>query len=244
MVDQWSLLRHNDGYRLIANRRASLTPPRLATKLYGRMRTLRPKLTYSNVMVTVLAFIVLGGGAYAATRLARNSVGTKQLKPNAVTGAKVKNGSLTGADLSGPVVGNVNKLEFDKRNCTDECDSELLGVGNGDLTITARCIPQTGDKQILQLDFARARADATLDWSYLSDANGSQDQTVGGTGASATTVSRQFTAPLTGNEHAGGQFVYRDSSRIVSVQFALYVSTPSNSCWFAGTSTEATASRP
>jgi hypothetical protein len=225
------------------------------------MRTLRPKLTYSNVMVTALAFIVLGGGAYAATRLARNSVGTKQLKPNAVTGAKVKNRSLTGADLTGPVAdaghavnadqlggqpasafypaGNVNRLQFDKRNCTSECDSQLLDVGNGDLTITARCIAQAGDKQILQLDFARARTDATLDWSYLSDANGSEDQTVGGTGASASTVSRQFLAPLTGNEHAGGQFVYRDSSRIVSVQFALYADTPSNSCWLAGTSAEA-----
>jgi hypothetical protein len=33
-------------------------------------------------MVTILAFLVLGGGAaFAATKLAKNSVGTKQLKP-------------------------------------------------------------------------------------------------------------------------------------------------------------------
>jgi hypothetical protein len=32
------------------------------------MRRLREKLTYANVMVTVLAFVVLGGSAYAATR--------------------------------------------------------------------------------------------------------------------------------------------------------------------------------
>ena len=30
---------------------------------------LRSHLTYPNVMVTILAFIVLGGGAYAAFRL-------------------------------------------------------------------------------------------------------------------------------------------------------------------------------
>ena len=43
------------------------------------MRRLRDNLTYANVMVTVLAFIVLGGVAYAAG-LPPNSVGTKQLK--------------------------------------------------------------------------------------------------------------------------------------------------------------------
>jgi hypothetical protein len=61
---------------------------------------LRGKLTYANVMVTILAFVILGGGgAYAASKLAKNSVGTKQLKTGAVTGAKVKDSSLTGADI-------------------------------------------------------------------------------------------------------------------------------------------------
>jgi len=63
------------------------------------------------MMVALLAlFFALGGGAYAASKLAANSVGTKQLKKNAVTnakiggnavtGGKVKNGSLTGADIN------------------------------------------------------------------------------------------------------------------------------------------------
>jgi hypothetical protein len=52
------------------------------------MRRLKGKLTYANVMVTILAFIVLGGAAYAATKLPKNSVGTKQIKNQAVTGAK------------------------------------------------------------------------------------------------------------------------------------------------------------
>lgn len=45
---------------------------------------LRDKLTYANVMVTILAFIVLGGGA-AFAALGKNTVGTKQLKRNSVT---------------------------------------------------------------------------------------------------------------------------------------------------------------
>ena len=50
---------------------------------------MRPKLSFANVMVVVLTFVVLGGGAYAATQLPANSVGTKQLKGGAVTKAKL-----------------------------------------------------------------------------------------------------------------------------------------------------------
>jgi hypothetical protein len=62
---------------------------------------MKPRLTYANVMVTILAFIVLGGGAYAAvTKVAKNSVGTKQLKNGAVTGVKLKNGAVDGAKVA------------------------------------------------------------------------------------------------------------------------------------------------
>src|SRR3954447_12385406 len=60
---------------------------------------IRSHLTYANVMATFAVFVVLGGGAYAATKLPKNSVGAAQIKKNAVTGAKVKNGSLLGADF-------------------------------------------------------------------------------------------------------------------------------------------------
>ena len=55
------------------------------------MRTLRNKLTYANVISTLCLFLVLGGGAaVAAGQLPKNSVGTKQLKNDAVTGKKIK----------------------------------------------------------------------------------------------------------------------------------------------------------
>src|SRR3954451_16327990 len=44
-------------------------------------------------------FMAMSGTAYAAT-LPRNSVGTAQLKANAVTSAKVKNGSLRLSDFA------------------------------------------------------------------------------------------------------------------------------------------------
>jgi hypothetical protein len=66
------------------------------------MKRLRGKLTYSNVMVTILAFVVLAGGtAYAATEmLPRNSVGTKQLKRETVTPAKLS--AAAKLTLTGP----------------------------------------------------------------------------------------------------------------------------------------------
>jgi hypothetical protein len=70
---------------------------------------LRPKLTYANVVSTLCLFLLLGGGAaFAASKaLPKNSVGTKQLKKEAVTGAKVKDGSLKGADLDLSSLGEV-----------------------------------------------------------------------------------------------------------------------------------------
>jgi Collagen triple helix repeat (20 copies) len=54
------------------------------------MRRIQGNLTYANVMVTILAVIVLGGGtAYAVTELPKESVGTKQLQRGAVTPAKL-----------------------------------------------------------------------------------------------------------------------------------------------------------
>jgi hypothetical protein len=60
-------------------------------------------------MATVAVFVALGGSSYAAVSLAKNSVGSRQIRNgqvkksdlarNAVTSAKVKNGSLLAADF-------------------------------------------------------------------------------------------------------------------------------------------------
>ncbi|MGA8746319.1 MAG: hypothetical protein WB507_10700 [Solirubrobacterales bacterium] len=65
------------------------------------MKQVRKRLTYSNVTSTLCLFLLLGGGAaFAATKLAKNSVGTKQLKNGAVTAAKVKRGSLSASNFA------------------------------------------------------------------------------------------------------------------------------------------------
>lgn len=64
------------------------------------MEKLSKHLTYANVVATLCLFLVLGGGAaFAASQLAKNSVGRKQLKKNAVNSAKVKDGTLRSADF-------------------------------------------------------------------------------------------------------------------------------------------------
>jgi hypothetical protein len=60
---------------------------------------LRQNITYANTVSTIALFVVLGGGAYAAVTLPKNSVGTKQLKKSAVTSVKVKDRSLLATDF-------------------------------------------------------------------------------------------------------------------------------------------------
>ena len=50
---------------------------------------LRPRLTFANVISLLALFVALGGTGYAALKLPKNSVGTKQLKNRAVRRAKL-----------------------------------------------------------------------------------------------------------------------------------------------------------
>lgn len=68
---------------------------------------LRPRLSYANVVSTLCLFVLLGGGAYAATQLPKNSIGTKQLKNSAVTSAKIKDGAVTGSKVDLGTLGTV-----------------------------------------------------------------------------------------------------------------------------------------
>lgn len=71
------------------------------------LRKLRPRLTYANVVSTLCLFLLLGGGAWAATQLPRNSVGTKQLKRESVTTVKIGKGAVTGPKIDLSSLGTV-----------------------------------------------------------------------------------------------------------------------------------------
>jgi hypothetical protein len=60
----------------------------------------RAHLNYATIVTAISVFLLLAGGAaYAASNLAKNSVGTKQLQKNSVTAAKIKKGAVTSAKI-------------------------------------------------------------------------------------------------------------------------------------------------
>src|SRR5262249_40695257 len=67
----------------------------------GGMKESRFKRPSAALVVASLAlFISLGGTSYAAFKLPKNSVGTKQLKNGAVSSAKIKSGAVTAGKLN------------------------------------------------------------------------------------------------------------------------------------------------
>jgi hypothetical protein len=68
----------------------------------------RARLNYANVMATVAVFLALGGGAYAVTKLPKNSVGSKQIRNGQVKTRDLGKGSVTPAKIRGglPAGGN------------------------------------------------------------------------------------------------------------------------------------------
>jgi hypothetical protein len=63
------------------------------------VKSIRKHLKFANVISCLALFVALGGASYAATQLPNNSVGNAQIKKDAVTGVKVKDGSLRAADF-------------------------------------------------------------------------------------------------------------------------------------------------
>jgi hypothetical protein len=59
---------------------------------------LRRHLSFANITSLMALVFAMGGTGYALT-IPKNSVGSKQLRKNAVTGAKVKNRSLRASDF-------------------------------------------------------------------------------------------------------------------------------------------------
>lgn len=127
---------------------------------------MRKHLNYANVMATVAVFMVLGGGAYAALKLpkdsvtskqikkgsvknsdlAKNSVTKKKLKKATVTGSRVANDTLTGKNIdesslsSVPEADRVGGNQIQQINYSAEADTPtqtLFSIGG--LTVTATC---------------------------------------------------------------------------------------------------------
>ncbi|MGE5407296.1 MAG: hypothetical protein ACM3NV_01660 [Syntrophothermus sp.] len=95
-----------------------------------------PRPSYANVVSTLALFIALGGAAYATAVLPKDSVGTKQLKNNAVTAAKlgkeavttakIKNGAVTGAKVRSSTLGTVPNATNARHSTSADTASALI----------------------------------------------------------------------------------------------------------------------
>lgn len=111
------------------------------------------KLTYANVVATLALIIAVGcASAFAATQLAKNSVGSKQLKKNAVTTAKIKNGAVTGAKIK---VSTLPKVPSATR--ADHAVSAETATGAG------TAVNATNAANAQPVAFARVSSDGVLD---------------------------------------------------------------------------------
>jgi hypothetical protein len=106
------------------------------------MKRLRGHLTYANVVATLALFIAVGGGAaFAATKLAKNSVGSAQLKKNAVVTAKIKNKAVTGAKIDTAKLGTVP-------SATNATNSDKLGGVEASHYVTASSVLASGQTEV------------------------------------------------------------------------------------------------
>src|ERR671933_800706 len=71
------------------------------------MRRIRRHLTFANVIAVIALFVALGGAGYAAFRLPRNSVRSRNIKNGQVKSADVKDNGLTGTDIDESSLGKV-----------------------------------------------------------------------------------------------------------------------------------------
>ena len=92
------------------------------------LRKLRLHLTYANVASSLALFLALGGVTYAAATLPRNSVGSKQLKKNAVTATKIKNGSLGAGEFKGSLRKGIQGLQGDQGQQGPQGPSGVAGA--------------------------------------------------------------------------------------------------------------------
>ena len=140
------------------------------------LQRLRPRLTFANVTSCVALFVALGGGAYAATQLPKNSVGPKQIRKNAVNaskvrknainGSKVRSNSLTGADIKLSKLGTVPSA----RSAATAGTANVANVANVATTATNADHAKSADSAPLPETLASGRTAKGV-WSVVDFAS-------------------------------------------------------------------------
>lgn len=126
------------------------------------MQWIRSHLSFANVISVVALFVAMGGTGYAAAQLARNSVGAKQIKKNAVRAGEIRRNAVGASEL--------------RSNAVAGGDIADGGVGSLDLGANAVGTAKVADDSLTAVDiigssldsevgpdlFARVATDGTL----------------------------------------------------------------------------------
>ncbi|MFN8215425.1 MAG: hypothetical protein U0R71_02410 [Solirubrobacterales bacterium] len=89
------------------------------------------RLSYANVTSTLALVLALAGGtAFAATHLAKNSVGTRQIKKNAVTTAKVADAAITGDKIKAGTIDG-SKIDLARLGTVPSATTATTAVSAG-----------------------------------------------------------------------------------------------------------------
>ena len=102
----------------------------------NRFKRYRP--SPAMIVACIALALSLGGTSYAAVVLPAGSVGTRQLKANAVIGSKVRNGSLTLSDISTASLSKLGRIAIASDTADAAAGAGARGVQGA---ITA---PKTG----------------------------------------------------------------------------------------------------
>ena len=123
-------------------------------------------LSYSNVVATLALFVALGGASYAAIKVPSNSVGSKQIKANAVKNAELADGSVTTAKIAANAVGPSQVADGSVTG------SKIAGgaVNSANIAPSAVRSQQVGDGSIQAQDLAPPEA-----WHEVGPASASSD---------------------------------------------------------------------
>jgi Phage Tail Collar Domain len=156
------------------------------------------------MLVALLAlFVSLGGSAYAALRLPKNSVGSAQLKNGAVSSAKLRNGSVTASKVKS---GSLTNQKLASPTLTISAGTGLAGGGSialghsGALAVASNGI---GTGQL---------ADGSVTTSKFGPgAEAPNSLELGGQPSSAYTASSLFGGPVTASSSGAS-----DSSCVLS----------------------------
>jgi hypothetical protein len=135
------------------------------------MRRIRSHMTYANVMATLAVFLVLGGGAYAAFHLPKNSVRSKNIVNRQVKKADLANSSVTSSKFSSSAVAPSARIANHAYMTSAGANSIPDSFGAGGNPLATLDLPTAGDYVI----------NAKLDANNTSATDSSGDECALGT---------------------------------------------------------------